>query len=120
MPRARSSRSRANSSSTRIGDSPIEGSSISISLGSSISPRAISSIFCSPPESVEAWALALRRSTGKRVHRRLHAALEVEASRRRDAAELEIVQHGELGKDVAPLRHVADAVSDQLGAASSW
>jgi hypothetical protein len=65
-PRARRPRMRPNSSSTRIGDSPIDGSSISISLGSSISPRAISSIFCSPPDSVEACCRALRRNTGKR------------------------------------------------------
>src|SRR5260221_2312396 len=66
MPPLRSSCSRAKSSSTRIGDRPIEGSSISISRGCSISPRAISRIFYSPPESVEAWGRALRRSTGKR------------------------------------------------------
>ena len=54
------------------------------------------------------------------VHRGFHARREVEALRRRDAAELEIVQHGQLGKDVAPLRHVADAVGDQLARACGW
>jgi hypothetical protein len=65
-PRARMSRMIPNSSSTRIGDSPIDGSSISIKRGSSSRPRAISSIFCSPPESVEACWWALRRKIGKR------------------------------------------------------
>src|SRR5215212_8468691 len=66
MPRSRISRRIANSSLTMIGERPIEGSSISNSFGSSSSARAISSIFCSPPESVDACASALRRSTGKR------------------------------------------------------
>src|SRR6185503_10594912 len=51
---------------TRSGDRPIDGSSISMSLGSSSRPRAISSSFCWPPESVEAWARAFSRSIGKR------------------------------------------------------
>src|SRR5260221_7466927 len=66
MPPLRNSCSRAKSSSTRIGDRPIEGSSISISRGCSMRPRAISRIFCSPPESVEAWWRALGRRTAKR------------------------------------------------------
>ena len=37
-------------SATRIGDSPIEGSWITSASVSTESPRAISSIFCSPPE----------------------------------------------------------------------
>jgi len=51
---------------TSSGDRPIDGSSISMSFGSSSRPRAISSSFCSPPDSVEACAPALRRSMGKR------------------------------------------------------
>src|SRR5207248_141377 len=66
MPPWRSSRKSVKSSSTRIGERPIDGSSISRSLGSSSRPRAISRIFCSPPESVDAWWRALRRSTAKR------------------------------------------------------
>ena len=44
----------ANTSCTISGDKPIDGSSISISLGSSSRPRAISSSFCWPPDRVEA------------------------------------------------------------------
>ena len=52
---------------TISGDRPIDGSSISISFGSSSSPRATSRSFCWPPDRVEAWALAFSRSMGKRV-----------------------------------------------------
>src|SRR6218665_24179 len=49
-----------NTSSTRIGASPIDGSSSSTMSGLSITARAIASICCSPPDSVPAsW---LRRS----------------------------------------------------------
>ena len=48
-PRSRRSCRMRNTSCTSSGDSPIDGSSISISLGCSSNPRAISSIFCSPP-----------------------------------------------------------------------
>jgi hypothetical protein len=40
--------------STRIGASPIEGSSISSSFGWLISARPIATICCSPPDSVPA------------------------------------------------------------------
>ena len=40
--------------STRIGASPIDGSSISSSFGWLISARPIATICCSPPESVPA------------------------------------------------------------------
>ena len=50
----------------------------------------------------------------KAIHRGVEARTKVEARRRRDAAELQIVEHRQLGKDVAALRHVADAGGDQL------
>jgi hypothetical protein len=40
--------------STRIGASPIDGSSISSSFGRDIRARPIAAICCSPPESVPA------------------------------------------------------------------
>ncbi|CUJ62335.1 Protein of uncharacterised function (DUF1602) [Achromobacter ruhlandii] len=43
-----------NTSSTRIGANPIDGSSSSTSSGFSITARAIASICCSPPDSVPA------------------------------------------------------------------
>ena len=91
-PRAPSGRSarRAGSSSRRrratpsvsktslraFGASPIDGSSISITFGSSISARAISTVFCSPPESEPARSRrrsrdqreALRELLGAAVH----------------------------------------------------
>ena len=60
----------------------------------SISPRAISSIFCSPPESVEACVARLAAQHREAVHRPPPMrGFEIEALRRRDAAELEVVQH---------------------------
>ena len=47
------------------GDSPCEGSSSSISRGRSISPRAIASICCSPPESEPAGCVLRSWSRGK-------------------------------------------------------
>ena len=52
--------------STMTGARPIDGSSSSISFGSIISPRAIVSICCSPPESVPACCRSRSRRRGKR------------------------------------------------------
>ena len=65
------------------GERPIDGSSISISLGSSSRPRAISSSFCWPPESVEAWARALLAQHREALHHRLDAPGDVGPARRR-------------------------------------
>jgi hypothetical protein len=52
----------SNSSATRSGARPKDGSSSSISFGASISAREIASICCSPPESVPAcWRRRSRR-----------------------------------------------------------
>ena len=53
------------SRSTRIGASPIDGSSISISLGRDISARAMATICCSPPESVPASCERRSYTSGK-------------------------------------------------------
>ncbi len=50
----------SNTCSTRLGDRPIDGSSMHSSLGRAISARPIATICCSPPDNVpEIW---LRRS----------------------------------------------------------
>ena len=49
-----------------FGSSPIDGSSIRISRGSSISARAISTIFCSPPDSEPARSPRRSATIGKR------------------------------------------------------
>src|SRR6185437_16065316 len=55
---------------------------------------------------------------GKAIERRLDAARQVgDAPPRPDGAELDVVAHRELGKDVAALRHVADAGGEQLALA---
>ena len=38
----------------------------------------------------------------------------------RDAAELQIVPHAQLGKDIAALRHIDDAGVEHVGAARNW
>jgi hypothetical protein len=55
-------RSSLNTSCTTMGDRPIEGSSISSTLGRSSSARPISSCFCSPPESDEPLCSAPSRA----------------------------------------------------------
>ena len=94
---------------TSSGDRPIEGSSISISFGSSSSARAISSCFCSPPESVDACAPPCGAAPGNGPARPRSVRRRSMPCRRDHAAELEIVAHRQFGKDVAALRHVADA-----------
>src|SRR4029079_2446833 len=47
------------------------------------------------------------------VHGRFDARPQIETAGRRDAAELEIVQHGQFRKDVAALWYVRDAVAAQ-------
>ena len=56
----------SNTAPRAFGSSPVEGSSIRISRGSSISARAISTIFCSPPESDPARSPARSRTDGNR------------------------------------------------------
>src|SRR5215510_1112056 len=65
-PLSRRSFKMPNTSPTITGERPIDGSSIRISLGSSNSPRAISSIFCWPPDRVDACVSAFSCSIGKR------------------------------------------------------
>ena len=50
--------------STSTGASPIDGSSISSTLGSAISARPIATICCSPPESVPAFCFRRSRTRG--------------------------------------------------------
>ena len=60
--------------STRIGASPIDGSSSSRSFGWVMSARPIASICCSPPESVPPAWLLRSRSLGKRLKTRSKSA----------------------------------------------
>ena len=111
-------RGSANSSCTISGDRPIDGSSISISLRFEQQPaRDLQQLLLAARER-RGLRSALRRSTGKRSIAASMRAARSKPSRRRDAAELEIVPHRQLGKDVAALRHVADAARRAAGAAS--
>ena len=59
----------SNTCSTSIGDSPMLGSSISITRGRAISARAIASICCSPPDSVPATCVQpLAQAREQRQH----------------------------------------------------
>ena len=108
-PPARRSFRIENTSLTISGESPIDGSSISISLGSSKQAARHFKSFCWPPDRVEAWALAFSLSIGKRAHDRVHARARLRAVGQRHAAQLEIVPHRQLGEEIAALRHVAHA-----------
>ena len=70
-----------NTWSTRTGASPMDGSSISSTLGSAISARLIATICCSPPDSVPAfWAsrsLSRGNSSITRSRSSLTSALSV-------------------------------------------
>ena len=56
--------------STRIGASPIDGSSMSMSFGRAMSARPIATICCSPPESVPASCERRSYTSGKSVYTR--------------------------------------------------
>src|SRR6267142_584953 len=73
---------------TITGARPRLGSSSRSSRGRAMSPRPIAHICCSPPDKVPAI--------------------------RREAAELEVVAHGQRGKELTALRHVGDAARDDL------
>ena len=76
----------ANSSSTRSGERPSDGSSRMSSLGSAIRPRPIASICCSPPDSVPArWPCrSARRGKIENTRPRLSFAGRERGDRRRD------------------------------------
>ena len=98
--------------STRIGARPIEGSSISISLGRDISARAIATICCSPPESVPGELRAPLVADGEDRVDALEVLLRAAAVQVR--AELEVLEHGHRGEQPAVLRHDRDAATDAV------
>ncbi len=65
-PRSARLRSNLKTSCTTIGDRPIEGSSIRITLGRRSSARPISSCFCSPPDSEDAGECSRSFRRGKK------------------------------------------------------
>ena len=102
-----------NTSCTRFGDRPIEGSSMRMSFGSSRRARATSSCFCWPPESSIALRFANLPQHRELVHHR-SMRWRTLPDPARDAAELEIVIDGQLRHHIAALRHIGDAVGDHL------
>ena len=99
----------ASSASTMTGASPSSGSSSSSSDGLPISARPIASICCSPPES---WLPMLRRRSASAGNRSIDAlARPARAAARCDAEVLVDVQRR---KDLALLRHIADAQTRAL------
>src|SRR5580692_6726332 len=100
MPSALRRRIKANSSSTRSGDSPSEGSSRMSSRGSAIKPLPIASICCSPPD----------KSRKDREH--ALAILDAPGAGAAIAAEIEIFRDREVRKYAAPFRHVNKPTPD--------
>ena len=96
--------------STMTGASPSVGSSINNTFGLPIRARPIDSICCSPPESCQPRFFARCASPGT-------ARTRGPRSTRRPDAHRQVLAHGEARKDLALLRHVAEAV---VGAAVGW
>ena len=99
--------------STRMGASPMEGSSSIISLGRDIRARPMASICCSPPESVPAtWR---RRSfrRGKLLVDGLQAGSDLTA-RTGVGAHLQILLHRHLEEDLPAFGHLGKARGDDL------
>src|SRR6266511_2439926 len=69
-------------STSRIGASPIDGSSSSISFGRLISARPTASICCSPPDNVPPGCLRRSANRGKRLKTRSMSARTAPPSRR--------------------------------------
>ena len=88
--------------STRIGASPIDGSSMSMSFGRAISARPIATICCSPPDSVPAsWVAPLVQQREERVDAlvvlRPPTAVQVRAH-------LEVLEHRHRAEEAPVLR----------------
>ena len=99
------------------GCSPSVISSTSISLGRAIRARAISSIFCSPPDRVPArWPNRSSRK-GKTSPTRCQFLVEPGGLR---LAEAQIVGHAQVLKDRLLLRGVGDRLGVRCGAAAGW
>ena len=81
--------------------------------GAAASARPISSCFCSPPESAEAW-LCMRCLHPRKELQHLGNALMGGLHAQRDAAELHVLVDGELPEQVASLRHEGDAHGQQF------
>jgi hypothetical protein len=99
--------------STMIGERPIDGSSISSTLGRAISARPIASICCSPPLIVPAswWRRSFRR--GKIANTRSDVGgdlLDVVAD---EGAHLQVLGDRHAREDAAPLGHHHQALLDQ-------
>ena len=113
-PASRTRASAWNNSPHSSGDKPSEGSSSSSSFGADISARPIATICCSPPLMVRASLRAALGQTRKQRSDAREIARLVGAGAAREGAELEILPHGQLGENAAPLGHQRDAGLDDL------
>ena len=99
------------------GSSPIDGSSSRMSAGSSISVRASSTCFCSPPEREPACAVRPSRDRSGRTRPPLvHPLAPGAGVAQQVAAHQQVVPHGHRREEAALLRHVHDP---QLAAAAA-
>ena len=80
-----------------------------ISVGSSISARAISTSFCSPPDSEPARVVAALRDEREALGDLLGAAADEPRVAEDVAADQHVVPHGHQREEAALLRHVHDA-----------
>ena len=98
--------------STRIGASPIDGSSISSSFGRDISARPIATICCSPPDSVP--ASCERRSMQQREQLVDPVEVLLGAPAAQVGAHLEVLEHRHRREQPAVLRDDREAAADAV------
>ncbi len=98
--------------STKIGASPIDGSSRSSSLGRAISARPMAHICCSPPDIVPAFCARRSCRRGKSSKTRSMSALKFSLSRALEGAHLEVLRHRHAREQPPPLRALRDAALD--------
>src|SRR5262245_9407994 len=117
---------RPNSSSTRSGERPSDGSSRIKSLGSAISPFPIASICCSPPDSVPARCRWRSASRGKIANTRARFSSR-RARERRKAPRSRFSRTVMLGKTrrpsgtwMRPRATIAAGFACSTGTFSSW
>ena len=109
MPCALISRTMSKIRSTKIGASPIDGSSSISSFGLAISARPIATICCSPPESVPACCDLRSARRGKERVDTLEVALHLlVAARALERAHLQVLEHAHPREEPPPLGRLRD------------
>ena len=97
-----------------FGSRPIDGSSSTTSLGSSIRQRANSTRRCWPPESAPALSSARSVTMGKRSSMLFQPAADLGPVAQQESAHLDVLAHGHVREQRVVLGHLHDTETQDL------